>query len=138
MKRSANFPFLSPEKLSKGERKEEDTDIVKPFVFKALKVSEPSSSPSPLITLSNEKATLQVTNYYGRFKGSLTTENLMEEEGKGRHLIYLKYLYFRQFQSFGRDWGRKKKGRGFYHKDSSRQQGFLFGYAENDRFFTVF
>ena len=36
----------------------------------------------------------------------------MEEEGKGRHLIYLKYQCFRQFQSFGRDTGRRKKGRG--------------------------
>ena len=94
--------------------------MVKPFVFKALKVSEPSSFPSPLITFSNEKATLQVTNYYGRFKGSLTTEFLMEEEGKKRHLIYRGCQYFCQFQSFGRDTGRRKKGREFYVLDRCR------------------
>ena len=50
----------------------------------------------------------------GDMKGSLTTENLMEGEGKGRHLIYLKHQCFRQFQSFGRDTGRRKKGRESY------------------------
>ena len=53
-------------------------------------------------------------NYYGKFKGSLTTEKLMEEEGKGRHLIYRDCQCFRHFQSFGRDTGRRKKGRGFF------------------------
>ena len=81
--------------------------MVKHPVFKALKVSEPSSSPSTSITFSIEKK-----NYYGRFKGSLSTENLTEEEGKGRHLIYRECQCFRQFQSFGRDIGRRKKGRG--------------------------
>ena len=51
----------------------------------------------------------------GDTEGLMATENLMEEEGKGRHLIYLKYLYFRHFQSFGRDLGRKKKRRESYH-----------------------
>ena len=83
--------------------------MVKPFVFKALRLQLSSSAPSPLITLSSEKT----MNYYGRFKGSLTTKNLMEEEGKGRHLIYLKHQCFRHFQSFGRDTGKRKKGRGF-------------------------
>ena len=50
----------------------------------------------------------------------------MEEEGKGRHLLHLKHQCFRHFKSFGRDTGRGKKGRGFYHKDGSRQQAFLF------------
>ena len=58
----------------------------------------------------------------------------MEEEGKGRYLIYRECQCFRQFQSFGRDTGRRKKGRGFYHKDASRQQDFFFECAENARF----
>ncbi len=66
-------------------------------------------------------------------EGLMTTENLMEEEGKGRHLIYRKSLYFRHFQGFGKDIGRKKKGKGSYHKDSSRQQDFFFECAENAR-----
>ena len=42
----------------------------------------------------------------------MATEKLMEEEGKGRHL---KHQCFRHFQSFGKDIGSKKKGRGSYH-----------------------
>ena len=71
----------------------------------------------------------------GYMKGSLTTENLMEEEGKRRHL---KHQCFRQFQNFGRDTGRGKKGRGSYHKDASRQQDFFFECAENARVFGIF
>ena len=56
--------------------------MIKLFVFKALRLQLSSSFPSPLITFSNEKAALQVTNYYGIFKGPLTTESLMEEERK--------------------------------------------------------
>ena len=48
----------------------------------------------------------------GDTEGLMATENLMEEEGKGRHLLHLKHQCFRQFQSFGRDTGRRKKGRG--------------------------
>ena len=63
----------------------------------------------------------------GYTEGLMATENLMEEEGKGRHLIYLKYLYFRQFQSFGRDTGRRKKGRGF-GVDPLKLRGFRYFY----------
>ena len=56
----------------------------------------------------------------GNTEELMATEKLMEEEGKGR-----KHQCFRHFQSFGRDTGRRKKGSGFYHKDSSRQQAFF-------------
>ena len=56
----------------------------------------------------------------GDTEGLMTSENLMEEEGKGRHLIYRECQCFRQFQSFGRDTGRGKKGRGFFVLDRCR------------------
>ena len=48
----------------------------------------------------------------GYTEGLMATEKLMEVEGKGRHLIYRECQCFHQFQSSGRDLGRKKKGRG--------------------------
>ena len=67
----------------------------------------------------------------GYTEGLMATENLMEEEGKGRHLIYLKYLYFRHFQSYGRATGRRKKGRGsvcWFGVEPLKSRGFRYFY----------